>query len=425
MMDFSTPYGRLSLTMLGRLAQFYSDNLSQETKKGWHQRRMQGLYCGSLPFGAIKGDNGIPIPDMREREASIDGQEVTIRNFEGVKMAFELAAQGESDREIVRALNAAGYRTTGTYGSRPFSRDTVRDMLTNRFYIGFISDGNGGWIKAKHEPLISQEIWSQAQEMRQRNTTSTHKHCNDKRKACSLTGITYCWCCKGRIHVGYNEHGIPRLLCHNRTKGWECSQKSARLDGYEEQINEYLKTFHIPEDYQKRILEDHYKLQSAYADNSREKARLEARIQRIKELYKWGDITKEEYAKEKAQIQKELKALTPAENITQCLEKLAKFLANVAHAWEEATQEQRNKLARCLFREIWLKDKQVIAVKPQPEFEPFFKLNYEEFVNKILKIRPRGGLKSQIPSTNVTAQVVRFTYRVHSSRFRGWELRNR
>jgi len=34
MMDFSSAYGRLSLTMLGGLAQFYSDNLSQGTKKG-------------------------------------------------------------------------------------------------------------------------------------------------------------------------------------------------------------------------------------------------------------------------------------------------------------------------------------------------------------------------------------------------------
>ena len=36
-MDFSTPWGRLALTLLGGLAQFYSDNLSQETKKEWHE----------------------------------------------------------------------------------------------------------------------------------------------------------------------------------------------------------------------------------------------------------------------------------------------------------------------------------------------------------------------------------------------------
>jgi glucose-6-phosphate isomerase len=41
-----------------------------------------------------------------------------------------------------------------------------------------------------------------------------------------------------------------------------------------------------------------------------------------------------------------------------------------------------------LFQEIWIRNKQVVAVKSQPEFKPFFKLNYEEFVNKRLKMRP-------------------------------------
>jgi len=61
---------------------------------------------------------------------------------------------------------------------------------------------------------------------------------------------------------------------------------------------------------------------------------------------------------------------------------LAEFLKNVAKAWREANEEQRNKLARQLFDEIWVKDKQVIAVKPRPELKPFFQLSYEEWLKK-------------------------------------------
>jgi hypothetical protein len=64
----------------------------------------------------------------------------------------------------------------------------------------------------------------------------------------------------------------------------------------------------------------------------------------------------------------------PAEH----LEKMARFLADVPAARAEATPEQRNKLARCLFGQVWLKDKGVVAVKPLHELEPFFRLNYEE-----------------------------------------------
>jgi hypothetical protein len=31
---------------------------------------------------------------------------------------------------------------------------------------------------------------------------------------------------------------------------------------------------------------------------------------------------------------------------------------------------------------IWVKDKQVVAVKPRPELEPFFRLSYEEWLKK-------------------------------------------
>lgn len=64
-------------------------------------------------------------------------------------MAFELSAQGNSDKEITIALNVSGYRTPGTHESRPFSKDTVKDMLKNKFYIGYIRDGKGGWAQQR------------------------------------------------------------------------------------------------------------------------------------------------------------------------------------------------------------------------------------------------------------------------------------
>ena len=66
-------------------------------------------------------------------------------------------------------LNAQGYRTTGTWGSNPFSKDTVQRLLSNRFYLGQLPDGQGGWIDGQHAPLISEELWDQAQRARLRH----------------------------------------------------------------------------------------------------------------------------------------------------------------------------------------------------------------------------------------------------------------
>jgi hypothetical protein len=67
---------------------------------------------------------------------------------------------------------------------------------------------------------------------------------------------------------------------------------------------------------------------------------------------------------------------------SKVLEGLAEFLKNVAKAWQEPNQEQRNKVARQLFDEISVKDKEVIAVEPRPELKPFFQLSYEEWLKK-------------------------------------------
>ena len=83
------------LVMQGGLAELYSDNLSQETKKGWHERRKQGLYCGLLPFGATKGEDGVPVPHPD--------------TFQGLVMVFDMAVEGQSCRDIAQALNARGY----------------------------------------------------------------------------------------------------------------------------------------------------------------------------------------------------------------------------------------------------------------------------------------------------------------------------
>ena len=83
-------------------------------------------------------------------------------------------------------------------------------------------------------------------------------------------------------------------------------------------------------------------------------------------------------------------AFASTESHVSTLDKLAEFLSSAARAWSEANQEQRNRLGRSLFQEIRIGDKQVVAVKAQAEFGPFFRVNYEEGFSKRLKKRPRG-----------------------------------
>ena len=127
-------------------------------------------------------------------------------------------------------------------------------------------------------------------------------------------------------------------------------------------------------------MEAHKKLHATYDETEKEQTRLKAQLERLKKLFAWGDFSEKQYLAEKEKALEALRALTPPETKSRVLEGLAEFLKNVAKAWREVNQEHRNKLARQLFDEIWVKDKQVIAVKPRPELKPFFQLSYEEYL---------------------------------------------
>ena len=361
-MDYSTPTGKFMLVMQGGLAELYSDNLSQETKKGWAERKAQGLYCGLLPFGAKKGEDGVPVPNPE--------------TYPGLEMAFELAGQGKSYREVAQALNSSGYRTAGNMGNRPFSKDTVVGMLKNHFYIGELPDGNGGWLIAKHKPFISKELFYAVQDARAQRQCSRHTK-NTKARTYSLSTLMWCQKCGSKMRMQQSPKREVRTYCAGRAKGLGCDCKGTFLSVYEAQIRWYLENFTIPQDYQDKIIEAHRKLQSAYDDTEKHKAALESRLKRAKELYEWGHKSRDEYLADYEDIQKQLRLLSPIEVRDDHLSKLAQFLANVAEAWDEANQEQRNKLAKTLFEQILVENNKVVAVKPRPELEPFFKLNFD------------------------------------------------
>jgi len=118
--DSDGPIGALIEGIMESVADWYSRNLATEVSKGKKERGQQGLHNNRPPFGADKDENHVLVPDEHE--------------FPGLLMAYTEFATGKySDTDIARMLNKAGYRSkTG----RPFSKDTVRDLLQNRTYLG-------------------------------------------------------------------------------------------------------------------------------------------------------------------------------------------------------------------------------------------------------------------------------------------------
>jgi site-specific DNA recombinase len=384
-MDFTTPIGKVILATLGAFAQYYSDNLSTETKKGKDERRAQGIHNGLLPFGTVAGPEGVAVPD--ERPVDVGGKQTS--NLEGLRLAFRLASEGISDRLVAQALNASGYRTTGNRGANPFTKDTMAELLTNRFYWGELpvyEDARSGprsrpvqigWTPGKHRSLpgFNETLWERIQAMREQRRRRVGT--TSQARTYSLTGLVSCDVCGSRIGITRDALGKPRLGCRTRKQGGTCDNRLTFLSVYEDQVGAYLDAFRIPPDYQEQLLAAMRAMGEQQADPEAERRQLQARLERSKKLYEWGDKPEGEYLAERAELQERLRALAVDPSPGADLEALAAVLRDVKLAWNVADQEERNQLARTLFDDLRVLGHQIVAVRPRDAFAPFFRLNYE------------------------------------------------
>ncbi len=359
-MDFTTPIGKVILATLAGFAQYYSDNLSFETKKGKTERKRQGLYNGLLPFGLKKNRDGIPVPDPE--------------TYPGLLLAFRLAAEGRSDRAVAEALNAAGHRTTGNRGRNPFTRDTVRPLLQNRFYLGELPNGASGWMPGAHDPVLDVDLFDQAQVARAANQSGAVK-VNRLHRQHSLSGLAICGHCGGRLHIATDRRGVTRIYCYQRRQASRCGQRSAPLAAVEAQIAAYLSGFHLPEETVARVVALYERATEERDDVERRRRELTNRLERTTDLYRWGDLTREAFQAERDRLQAELGTLRGTDQRADLVAQAATFLRDLPAAWAAASPEQRNRLARLVFRAVEVRDDRLVAVTAKPDFAPFFLLN--------------------------------------------------
>src|SRR5262249_43313459 len=110
-------------------------------------------------------------------------------------------------------------------------------------------------------------------------------------------------------------------------------------------------------------------------DAERHRREIQSRLERIAELYKWGDMTREAYTAERGELQAELSALKGRSDFAEVLARTAQYLRDLPTAWASATPAQRNALARQVFRAIEVTDDRVAAYVVNPDFAPFFVAN--------------------------------------------------
>ena len=283
--DFTTPWGKVALAVLGSLAEIYCDRLSTETKRGKQGRVLKGLWNGTIPFGYCNGlcttcadVNGLNYCPHYGGPNRGDGKILIVHPLEStaVRLSFDWYQTGKfSDGLIAEKLN--GYvvnmpdgttrhfrtkRLQSRGGPQPFTRDSVRELLMRVFYTGrvpyFGTSVQGTKLKrhrpsmlqpGKHPTLVSAEIFDRCQTIRNKLRRTARTMTTPSRTLFLLTGILFCGECGSRM-IGSHCRGERRYLCSARIQHRaNCTQPSVRAESVEATLIGFLSQLKWPSDW--------------------------------------------------------------------------------------------------------------------------------------------------------------------------------
>jgi site-specific DNA recombinase len=404
-LDFSTPWGKLTLAVLGTLAEIYIDRLRQETRKGKVARATKGLHNGSPPFGYCQGGcasctdpNG---PGYCPRHGGPNIQDYTPAlplvphpiEREAVRLAFEWYATGEySDGDVADRLNEyvhtlpdsadashpnqVRFRTKGRHGrGKPaiFRKDSVRELLQRPFYAGLVPyfgvtqegckrkrTGAVALYPGQHEAIVAQETFERCRRVR----ASMGRHprsCSDWReRVYVLSGILTCGYC-GLPMRAQSGNGVRYYQDKSRAQHLaDCPQTFVHADDVEEQFARLVQSIELPPNWREEIVARLHPELDADEIREREEA-IQARLERARELYIEGDIDRLQYVREKLECQARLTDLRPPNyhdiiSAGQVLEAASEW-----HTFEPFNKKER---ARTLFTTVLIRGTRLVAAKP-------------------------------------------------------------
>lgn len=371
--DSDGPMGALIEGIMESVADWYSQNLSAETSKGKKERALQGLHNSGAPFGMKKNKEKVLIPDEDE--------------LPGLQLAFALYATGKySDTDIAAELNKRSYKSKR---GRPFSKDTIRDMLQNPTYLGKVkyqkykrnADGSRSysneveWFEGQHEAIIDEELFNRCEEVRDKRRS--HRRPTVKYNPYLLREIVFCYhCCSNppdeKTFTSYGkmrpqayskgERKYKTYRCRARELGYDCEQKVVKVDILDHQLIHILKNLTLSNDWRQNITAS---IGEILGENDLQERLADIRevIERMDMRWDHGFITDEQkYLRQRLELQQELEKLTPVSNDE--LERAADLVDNFESYWEQCGDdtEAQSELVKKIVERVYVDGDDIVAI---------------------------------------------------------------
>lgn len=420
--------GKLLLYLKGIMGEMYLDDLSRTTRDNKFSRARDGFSNASWPpFGYCRGrcldctdPNGQDYcprfhgPELW-RELGSDPRVFVPHPVESaaVQLAARWYATGRySDGDIAAMLNShqhrlddgtvMPFRPKGRPGrpsaKRRFRKDSVRDMLQNPYYAGFVlyrptrkkeglrhqagkrtnpvgqahtvTPSDAVWFPGKHIPLISQELFERGLQVRGAKGHLPRSNSGRAARVYPLSGLLRCARCQGTFR-GTAARGDVRYYedAERAQRASDCPLRAVRAEKLEEPVFAYVQQLRIPPDWYPDILA-HLQDDEESRQRRRQRRSLESQLRAVRAQFEMATLSQSEYLQAKRRIGRELQQLGRQEESLD--QSLTALLDDFSTLWEAATPLEKKMLLRAIFVDIHVLDGHITGYVPRTPFTPLF-----------------------------------------------------
>ncbi|MCD6413702.1 MAG: recombinase family protein, partial [Elusimicrobia bacterium] len=287
-----TPQGLFMLQVAFGQSKYYSDNLSENVKRGIRQKLRRGEWPTLAPFGYVNN------PKTR----NIEPDPVKARI---IKKIFDEFAQGKHTLQSI-SERLSFWGVVSKNGTN-LCKATIQRILTNPVYIGLIVH-KGETYEGKFKPIISRATFEKVQKiLKERAKPRKSK----KRHNFPFTGLMKCGECGASITAQYahGNGGTYRYYRCTKRLG-SCSQGYLREELLAEQLRGKISKVALCEDWTKKMLakvdeweKEQNQSSQSFAQNLKKKMeKTEQKIDKLVNAFLDGIIEKDIYLKKKDEL---------------------------------------------------------------------------------------------------------------------------
>ncbi|MBI2776693.1 MAG: recombinase family protein [Chloroflexi bacterium] len=269
--------------------------------------------------------------------------------------------------KIAKTLQAEGVKRRT---DDPWTKDAVKDIVRGgRFYPGKVVYRRGEDERdGRHPAILDEATWAAGRNAADARLNRTDQSSRAHRTYL-LTGILECAC-------GRRFHGQTRSSRGNEWMYYlcrDCGRKAIATKDADRMVLACLRCIILPAhiiEASRDELRRRLALPSRGASDDL-RARLELRLDRLKQQFEWGDIEPSEYRAKMQETQAEL-ALLPEPDKIVTFDAVAVFVESLRAAIDSASLVQLRELIGMLVERIEVSEDGECEIEPVPAARPFF-----------------------------------------------------